>query len=171
MRSFLLCVSGASIASAFHTLILPRGSEGVFPPPASDTGMAASQQLYPSSALSAGAAEGTASMIMSGGGASISSGIFPSQNKVNGTYHNPIQVPQTKSSTDKPTSVELSTQLPTPTATMSHPPVASVTTPSAVVLVATVAPERDPSNPQNVVPKAQVGLDYAANSNNGMHSI
>ena len=171
MRPFLLCASGASMSSAFHTLILPRGSEGVFPHQAKNTGMVTSQQPYTSAPLSAGTGEGGGFITISGGGASISCGKIPSQNKINGTYHNPVQVPQTEPGTNKPTSIEPSTRQSTPTATMSHTPLSSLTTPSAVELVATVAPDRNPAHPQNVVPNVQVGLDYAAPSNNGMHVL
>ena len=133
--------------------------------------MAISQQLYPSAPLSTGTGYGSASTLRSGGGALISSGLLPSQNGVNGTYHNPIQVPQTMPRTNIPTSTESTSPQPSPTETMSHAAIASVTTPSAVVLVATVAPDLDPTHPQNVVPQAQIGLDYAAPNNNGINLL
>ncbi len=197
MRSFLICALLASMASAFHTLILPKGSDGVFPSQVGETRMGVSQQSYPS-AVHSGSAGGTdTSLAMSGRGPAISSGIIPSQNSLNGTYNNPIRLPQTSPSTNlqdpppakqpKPTSkgsyvsviqdpklttatpTLSSSQQPKPTSTMSYTPIAPLPTPSPIQLAPVVAPERNSSNPQNIVPQVQIGLDYAETGNNGMH--
>lgn len=186
------------MASAFQTLILPRGSDGVFAPQASGAGTIGSEQAYTSVSLS-DTVRTHASLAMSGGGTAISSGLSPSRNSLNGTYNNPIRLPQSKTSTNvqslpraqqpNPTSIgsynsvtqeakltsttptPCSTQKPKPTSALSYHTIASMPTPSPVQLGPTVAPERNPSNPKNIVPQVQISLDYAEIGNTGMQYL
>ncbi len=184
MRSFLIFILRASMASAFQTLILPRGSDGVFAPQPGGAGTTVSEQLYPSAPLSDTARGTGASLAVSGGGTAVSSGISPSQYSLNGTYNNPIRVSQTRPSANvqtsppakqpNPTSIgsySLVTQEPKPTSALSYHTIASIPTPTPVQLRPTVAPERNPSDPKNIVPQAQISLDYAETGDTGMRSL
>jgi hypothetical protein len=187
------------MASAFQTLILPRGSDGVFAPQPGGAGTTVSEQLYPSAPLSDTARGTGASLAMSGGGTAVSAGISPSQYSLNGTYNNPIRVSQTKPSANvqtlppaqqpNPTSIgsyslvtqepKLTSMTPTPcptqkskpTSALSYHTIASIPTPTPVQLGPTVAPERNPSDPKNIVPQVQISLDYAETGDTGMRSL
>lgn len=176
------------MASAFQTLILPRGSDGVFAPQPGGAGTAVSEQLYPSVPLSDPPRGTGASLAMSGGGTAVSSGIRPSRYNLNGTYNNPIRVSQTTPSANvqslpsaqqpsqvtqnsNPTSTLCSTQESKPTSALSYYTIASIPTPTPVQLVPTVASQRNPSDPKNIVPQVQISLDYAETGNTGMRSL
>ncbi len=168
MRPFLLCVLGAVIVSAFETFKPNGTTEGVFPSQTKGPQMTVSQSIG-------------ASLAMSGTALPISTGTSPSNNSTNGTYMNTIQPPGTKPKTIKdsppaqqpePTSAGLYTTVTEElqiSSTTWYQPVVTVPTPSPIKLAPTVAPVRDPSNPQNIVPKVQIGLDYAESANTGMY--
>ena len=187
------------MANAFQKLILPRGTAGVFGPQPSGADVGVPQQVYYPTPISGSTASSGFTSMVSGGGASISSGILPSQNSINGTYYYPVGLSQTELSTSpqglppaqpsKPTSAgsypsslqdaKLTTTTPTPSASQppnpnsatTYSPIASVTTPPPLRVLPSVAPDRNTSDPQNVVPNSQVGLDYGEIGTSGMYSL
>ena len=168
MRSFLICVLGASIANAFRTTTHDEASKSIF---RSRTGGAEGtvSQLIRSSASFVS--------LTTSGSRPVSTGVSPSQDSINGTYFNPVRVPRKSLDTDlqlKPTSTGLHDSVipdPEPTSTISYSLMASKPTPSPIELAPIVAPERNLSDPQHVVPNQQVSLDYAETGNTGMQSF
>ena len=191
MHLLTLYLFGASTASAFHNLILPRDTEGVFASQPSGTGTGVSQQAYDVSPTAASTGNLGPTSTFSGGGASISSGILPLQNSINGTYYYTVGLSRTASDIaqqPEPTlagsiiSVTQDTQpisiKPTsPTSeragsdqATTYSPIASPSTPPPVSMQPSVALHRDTSDPKNVVPASTIGLDYGEIGKTGMQS-